>query len=254
MNRVKLVAPDFIVGKALVMLRTFFNVGMLVVLHPSKRSLKLARLILCVKPTYSMVTSKNLISLYNLVQKVDALDLPGDIVECGVWNGGSSALMGVAHRDGKTSKRQRAIWLFDSFRGLPPPSEKDGAVEQQYYFEGLNKGAMDNVKKVFERLNVALDDVHIVPGWFNQTLPNAMINDVAILHIDADWYDSVKTVLDALYHRVVPGGFVILDDYGYWEGCERALNDYFAEHAIKNVVLQRADRIGAFFQKPLAAK
>jgi O-methyltransferase len=251
MNRVKLLAPDFVVGKVLVMLRALLNIGTLVLLHPSKRSFNLARLILRVKPTYTMVTSKNLISLYNIVQKADALDLPGDIVECGVWNGGSSALMGVAHRDGKTPKPARAMWLFDSFQGLPPPSAKDGAAEQKHYFEGLNKGAMDNVQKIFRRLHVALDNVHIVPGWFNQTLPNALINNIAVLHIDADWYDSVKIVLDTLYDRVVPGGFIILDDYGYWEGCERALNDYFVEHAIKNVVIQRADHIGAFFQKPL---
>jgi len=249
MNTVKLFAPDFAFGKALVMVRAFANLGAMLLLHPSARSLRLARLVLSVKPRYTMVTSRNLISLYNLVQRITALGLPGDIVECGVWNGGSAALMGASDMACGRGGGPRAIWLFDSFQGLPPPSDKDGEVEQKFYFEGLNKGAVDNVRRVFQKLGVSLGHVHIVPGWFNDTLMSSGVERIALLHIDADWYESVKTALDALYDRVVPGGFVVLDDYGYWEGCERALSDYFAEHGIRGVEIKRADRVGAYFQK-----
>jgi O-methyltransferase len=73
---------------------------------------------------------------------------------------------------------------------------------------------------------------------------------IALLHIDADWYDSVKTVLETFFDRVVPGGFVVLDDYGYWQGCDQALTDFFAQRGIKDVPIERVGRQGAYFQKP----
>src|SRR5437867_678284 len=127
MNITKLLAPDFISGKILVTGKAIFDIIALLVSNPSKQSLKFARLILQVKPTYTMVKNKNLINLYNLVKMVNSLNLHGDIVECGVWNGGSAATMGVACMEDKSlSNGARNLWLFDSFQGLPLPGERDG--------------------------------------------------------------------------------------------------------------------------------
>lgn len=160
--------------------------------------------------------------------------------------------MALAAHEGAAG-RPRQIWLFDSFQGLPPPSSKDGAAEQKHYFEGLNKGAIANVGRAFQKLGLTLENTHITPGWFNETLHKAPIEQIAVLHIDADWYESVKVVLDIFYDRVMPGGFVALDDYGYWEGCKRALDDFCAERGLAAMELVRTDRVGAYFQKPRAA-
>ena len=96
MNPVKLFAPDFLLGKILITIKTVFDLVVLVLQKPSRRTLKVARLILKVKPTFTMVKSRNLANLVSLVEKVNAINVPGDIVECGVWNGGASAIMAIA--------------------------------------------------------------------------------------------------------------------------------------------------------------
>ena len=95
-NLVKLISPDFFVGKTLIMIKAIFDIIVLIVLNPSLQSLQFARAILKIKPRFTMVKNKNLINLYYLVQKSNIMEFPGDIVECGVWNGGSAAMMGFA--------------------------------------------------------------------------------------------------------------------------------------------------------------
>src|SRR5438477_11509952 len=96
MNLSKLTSPDFFWGKTLISMRAIFDIVVLILRNPSRQSLKFARVIPKVKPRFTMVRNKSLINLYKLVQKSNTMDLPGDIVECGVWNGGSAAMMGFA--------------------------------------------------------------------------------------------------------------------------------------------------------------
>ena len=166
---------------------------------------------------------KRLINLHRLVQKVNRLNLPGDIVECGVWNGGSAAIMGVADQDDETSGKVRKLWLFDSFRGLPPPSNKDGRQARETYFQGWYHGDTEKVKRIFRRFRLSLQHVNIVAGWFDETLQTADLQTIALLHIDADWYASVK-IVETLYDKVVEGGFVVLDDYWRWTRVPRGCN------------------------------
>ena len=98
---------------------------------------------------------------------------------------------------------------------------------------------------------MSLDNVTIVPGWFDQTLRTAEIESIAVLHIDADWYDSVKAVLECLYDKVVPGGYVVLDDYGRFQGCTAAIHDFLEERDIKGAELKKVERAGAYFRKPV---
>ena len=249
MNLLKLISPDFFFGKTLVAVKTIIEIVVFIAENPSRQSLKLAMAILKVKPRFTMVKNKNLINLYRLVRQANARELLGDIVECGVWNGGSAAMMGFACLD-VSSSTDRRIWLFDSFSGLPRPGDKDGLIERQHYFEGLNKGSIEKVRQAFAKLSVPMDRVRIVPGWFESTLTATDVGSIALLHIDADWYDSVKYVLQVFYDNVTPGGFVVLDDYGYWEGCKRAIEDFIAERKLEGIILNRIDRVGAYFQKP----
>ncbi len=222
----KLVSPDFALGKMLITLRCWVDMLLYLAQNPSRESIQLVSVVLRIKPKYTMVTSNNLINLYRLVKKIDQDSIPGDIVECGVWNGGSTALMGFAHSQNKDALF-RKFWLFDSFSGLPVPGEKDGKQAKDTFYKGYCLGSEDKVKDVIHKLNLPVEVFRMVPGWFSDTLPNTHINPIALLHIDADWYDSVKQVLEAYYDDVIPGGFIVLDDYGYWEGCKRAVDEFF---------------------------
>lgn len=247
---VKLISPDFLLGRMLVGLKSILELAWLLIRKPTKRNLRFARLIVTVKPKFTMVKNRNLKLLYDLVLDVNKCHLSGDIVECGVWNGGSAAMMGRASLEAPLDLEPRRLWLFDSFQGLPPPGEHDGDFEKQSYFPGWNKGNVKMVQEVLGKIGYPSDKLTIVPGWFDETIVREPIEEIVILHIDADWYQSVRTVLELLYPRVVPGGYVVLDDYGLWPGCERAVLDYFSEHQISEMIVREVGKQGAYFQKP----
>ena len=254
MNLIKLTSTDFLAGRILLSGKALLDLLWFLIRNPQAKSLRLAVLILQLIPRYTKVSVKRLINLYRLVQRTNKLNLPGDIVECGVWNGGSAAMMGVADQDDTTSSKVRKLWLFDSFRGLPPPSNKDGKQERETYFQGWCQGELEKVKRIFRRFRLSLQHVNIIAGWFDETLQTADLQTIALLHIDADWYASVKIVLETFYDKVVEGGFVVLDDYWRWPGCREAVTDYIKEHQIQGVVLQQADLHGIYFQKPSRCK
>jgi O-methyltransferase len=247
MNIMKFLSSDFATGKLLSASRSMLEIGAMLAARPSAESLHLARLIMQIKPAHTMVRNLNLINLYRMVRYINRSELPGAIVECGVWNGGSSAMMASACSD---TGVQRDFWLFDSFEGLPPPTEKDSPIERANYFRGWNKGSIISVEQVFHKLDLPLDRVHFVKGWFEDTIPESAVPQIALLHIDADWYDSVTLVLNSLYERITPGGYVVFDDYKFWEGCTRAAHDFLDSHGVPRTALHRVGGMGAYFQKP----
>ncbi len=193
---------------------------------------------------YTMVGIKRLQTLDRLVRQVDEAGLGGDVVECGTCNGGSAAILArVACR----SPLGRHTWLLDSFAGLPPAGDRDGALAREY--TGLCRGQIDRVREVLRRVGVPEQAVTLVRGWFHETLPGLAVERIALLHIDADWYESVMVCLEHLYDRVQPGGFLVFDDYGYWEGCRRAWHDFAARRGLP-VALTPVDGIGVYLQKP----
>jgi hypothetical protein len=248
-NLTRLQAPDFGLVNVLGYIKAVFEVGWLLINHPSKQALRLAGLIFQVKPAYTMVSATRLINLYQRVKDANRLNLPGDIAECGVWHGGSAAMMGAAVQDDSAFTGKRKLWLFDSFQGLPPPGSHDGEKERAFYFEGWCKGDIDKIEQIFRRLHVPWEQATVVPGWFEVTLERAPIEQIAVLHIDADWYDSVKLVLDKLYDRVVPGGYVVIDDYWVWPGCKKAVDDFLHEHQLTDARLQNVGKQAVYFQK-----
>jgi O-methyltransferase len=161
-----------------------------------------------------------------------ARPLDGDIIECGTWRGGMSAAMAEILRDGAGGKTSV---LFDSFEGLPPPKEADGTKAFEWtqdtaspeYYDNCS-ASQDDACKAMSLSGV--EGYRVFPGWFEDTLPvyAASKPKIAVLRLDGDWYESIMTCLENLFPHVVPGGVVLIDDYGYWDGCTRAVHEYLA--------------------------
>lgn len=164
---------------------------------------------------------QNLLRLAGLVQEAG---IPGDIVECGVLDGGTAALMAWATRD----TPQRKIHLFDAWRGLPRPSSQDGDAAAGW--AGQVVGSPLRVRAVMRRLGIAESRLVFHEGWFADTFPRAEIDRIALLHIDPDFYDPVKLCLETWEPKLSPGGFIQLDDYAVFIGCRRAADEYLATH------------------------
>ena len=180
-------------------------------------------------------------TLFELSREVARRHVPGALVDCGSWNGGSTVLLAAGAPD-------RPVYAFDSFEGLPEPGELDGpeSVGQA----GFCLGSEANVRRAFAR-HVPGADLHVRAGWFEDTFPEAAreIDHVAVLHCDGDWYDSVMLSLETFYPKVPSGGYVVIDDYGHWIGARRA-TDEFKRRAGDDTPLTRVDYTGHYWRKP----
>jgi O-methyltransferase len=167
--------------------------------------------------------------------------VPGALVECGVWRGGSAGVMALAARHGG---ERRVLHLFDSFEGLPEPQLIDEAAAHDYS-GGRSSGELRSIDRckagreeverfLFGQLALDRAHVHFHQGWFQNTVPvdAAHIGPIALLRLDGDWYESTQVCLDHLYPLLSPGGIVILDDYFAWAGCRKATDEYRARHGI----------------------
>ncbi|MFA7302330.1 MAG: TylF/MycF/NovP-related O-methyltransferase [Candidatus Paceibacterota bacterium] len=192
-----------------------------------------------------MVPATRMRLLHDLSRAIVREQVAGAIVECGVYNGGSAAMMVAAQPD------ERDVWLFDSFEGLPPPTENDGMYERNHYYPGWCGGTVEMVQEIFRTLRLPSGKQHVERGWFQETFPRVapQVGPIALLHIDADWYDSVKICLDTFYPKVASGGYIVFDDYGTFSGCRKAVNEYFEKHKM-TVTLETRDGVGRYFKKP----
>lgn len=192
--------------------------------------------------SYSMSGLFVLNKLFNLGRFVVKHNIPGDFVECGVYNGGSAAA--IAFSLGHSGKK---IWLYDSFEGLPDIREElDGIFASNYV--GKCVGSEEKVKEALKIVSCNEKNYIIKKGWFENTFKEQLPDKVALLHIDADWYESVKLSLDTFYERVAEGGVIVLDDFGCWEGCRQAFYDFVEERKIKPL-LERFGFSQAFWIK-----
>jgi hypothetical protein len=126
----------------------------------------------------------------------------------------------------------RTLWVFDTFDGLPAPSENDPDYDAALRFTGKCVGTLEQVQSLLDSLG--LTEYILRPGLFKDTLRTTDTGQIAVLHIDGDWYESTKTCLEALWERVSPGGIVQIDDYGTWEGCRKAVDEFLAQHDIRS--------------------
>jgi O-methyltransferase len=199
----------------------------------------------------TMVGMLRLDNLQQLLETVIAEDVSGDVIETGVWRGGASIFMrGVlaAHKD-----RTRTVWLADSFEGLPPPDAEQypaDAGDQLFTIE-LLAVSLDEVRANFDRYGLLDDRVRFLQGWFRDTLPGAPIQQLSLIRLDGDMYESTIVALDALYPKLSPGGFVVVDDYGAIPGCKQAVDDFRAAHGI-DAPLTEIDWTGVWWRRPSA--
>ena len=205
-----------------------------------------ARLYRRVRPL-TMCSNARLRGLYRAVHYIVANKIPGDVVECGTARGGSAALMALA---GKGLGDNRPVWAFDTFEGLPAPTSADPDYEIANLYTGSCVGRIEEVQRALNDLGVA-QQVRLVKGLFQETLPGAPLKSVALLHLDCDWYESVKFCLKTLYDKLSPGAVVQLDDYGHWQGARRAVDEFFQERGLVTK-LQRIDYSGRQFIAPHA--
>ncbi len=197
--------------------------------------------------SHTMVGRKR---LQNIMQCLDIVRLdrvPGDLIETGVWRGGACILMRgyLAAWDMK----DRAVWVADSFEGLPKPTlPQDAGYDFSAELSPILAVSLDEVQENFRRYGLLDDQVHFLKGWFRDTLPDAPIDQLAVLRLDGDLYESTMDALNALYHKVVPGGFVIVDDYGDFEPCRRAVNEFRDRQGISEPII-RIDWAGSYWRK-----
>ena len=195
----------------------------------------------------TMIGLKRLDNLEECVSDVLERDVPGDLIETGVWRGGACIFMRAVLKSFGAADRR--VWVADSFRGLPPPDAKRlDDVEDALWNVPFLAIPIEQVKANFERYNLLDDQVCFLQGWFKDTLPVAPIERVAVLRLDGDMYDSTMVALRSLYPKLSVGGYVIVDDYDAVRGCKQAVDDFRAEHGITDE-LHRVDWTCQFWRR-----
>jgi O-methyltransferase len=174
----------------------------------------------------TMVGLRRLDNIQSCVTSVIQSEIPGDLIECGVWRGGSCIFMrAILAAYGVTD---RTVWVSDSFEGLP----KSNSEEAKVWTEGLMAVSLEEVRRNFAKYGLLDDRVKFLKGFFKDTLPAAPIGQLAVLRLDGDLYESVAGPLQDLYPKVAMGGYVIVDDYFTLASAKRALDDYRKAHGI----------------------
>lgn len=207
---------------------------------------------------YTMVSDERLVACVDAAAHIVRGGVQGALVECGVWKGGSIlAMVLTLQRLGATD---RDIFLFDTFQGMTEPTEADTSdwdgsalatwreshTSSRKPWDWLFRNDVFNlsdVKKVIYGTGYPRERIRFVVGRVEETVPSEAPETIALLRLDTDWYESTKHELVHLYPRLSSGGVLIVDDYGHWEGCRRAVDEYFAESA-RPILLSRSDYTG----------
>jgi O-methyltransferase len=194
------------------------------------------RIIRTVRPR-TMTANDKLFALIVATRHVVDHGIPGAIVECGVWRGGS--MQAVAATLLERGATDRALHLYDTFEGMPPPTERDRRRDGMSAAEVLAStsregvywaiAGLDDVREGMAETGYPADHVHLHPGMVEETIPREAPEQIALLRLDTDWYASTRHELDHLYDRVPSGGVIIFDDYGFWEGARQAVDEFLAE-------------------------
>jgi len=185
---------------------------------------------------WTMTGADKIYALIQAVRYVNRHRIPGDVVECGVWRGGS--MQAAARTLLSVGDTSRDLHLFDTFDGMPPPTERDVRRSDERTAEELlaeqtrERGpvwavaTLGDVKEGFQQVPYPSERIHFVQGRVEETIPEAAPEQISILRLDTDWYESTRHELEHLYPRLSPGGVLLLDDYGYWEGAREAVDEF----------------------------
>jgi hypothetical protein len=197
---------------------------------------------------YTMTTPPRLYALVRAVEYLHARDVPGALVECGVWRGGS--MMAVALTLLRLGAADRDLYLFDTFAGMTEPTPEDVKHTGEHAADLLARdsrdsdtwaiASLDEVRAAVLGTGYPVERVHFVEGRVEDTVPVRAPDEIALLRLDTDWYASTKHELVHLFPRLARGGVLILDDYGYWQGARQAIDEYIAENEV-TILLNRID-------------
>jgi hypothetical protein len=197
---------------------------------------------------HTMIGLKRLDNLQFCVEDILTHDIPGDLIETGVWRGGATIFMRAILK--AYGVENRSVWVADSFEGLPPPNPEKyqhdrGDTHHTVKFLAVS---LDQVKANFERYGLLDEQVRFLKGWFSQTLPQAPIEQLAVIRLDGDMYESTMDALVSLYPKLSIGGYLIVDDYGALPGCRQAVDDYRTSHGIYDEIIP-IDWTGVYWQR-----
>ena len=209
----------------------------------------------------TMTSRERIVALCDAAHYIVDSEIPGDVVECGVWKGGS--MMAAAKALIDSGRTDRRLWLFDTFSGMNSPTGKDvdylgkAAAEllQEHDPEQSDsvwcRAAIEEVHQNIESTGYPMSRAKFIAGEVESTLAieKNRPQQIAILRLDTDWYESTKVALEQLYPRLQPGGVLIIDDYGHWQGCRDAVDEYFAR-CDEKLFFNRIDYTGRLAIKP----
>jgi hypothetical protein len=196
----------------------------------------------------TMLGMERLDNVQHCVETALENKIPGDLIETGVWRGGTCIFMrAILKAHGETG---RTVWVADSFEGLPRPNAEtypSDAGDTLYTHDCLAV-SLDSVRANFQRYGLLDDQVRFLKGWFKDTLPSAPIRQLAVARLDGDLYESTMDGLSHLYPKISKGGYVIVDDYGAIAACKQAVHDYRDQHGIREEI-KPVDWTGVYWQK-----
>jgi O-methyltransferase len=198
---------------------------------------------------YSMISKERFACNINAVIEIESKQIEGCIIEIGVWKGGS--ILSMILTSELFSKTPREFHLYDTFEGMTVASDVDKDLNNNSAESLMNQNAwvrcisgLDEVKSNIQRHTNITPYYHVGDIRQNNVVPEK----IAILRLDTDWYDSTKYELETFYNNVSPGGIIIIDDYGHWQGCKKAVDEFLEKHP--TIVLQTIDYTGRYFYKP----
>ena len=194
---------------------------------------------------FTMTSAERMFALYKSIEYIVKSDIPGDIVECGVWQGGSSMLCSYTLK--KFNQLNRNIYLYDTFSGMSMPTDRDVT----YYNESAEKNikhnkldvSLEKVKNNIYLTDYPKDKIFFIKGKVEETIPQNIPGRIALLRLDTDWYESTRHELLHLYPLLSHNGVLIIDDYGHWKGAREATDQYFQKNNIP-ILLNRIDYTG----------
>lgn len=249
------------------MRRTFLNIlhhiGLTIKEDPRTLSKDLDRLFAPIwrkTRNYTMTSTDRMFALYKAVEYISQNHISGDIVECGVWRGGSAMICAYTLKTFRDTNR--TIYLYDTYSGMPEPGMYDRTVlgnnpAHKIWKLSLKEAAdtwcyatLKEVKKNLYRTKYPKTKIRFIEGKVEDTIPAHAPRRIALLRLDTDWYSSTYHELLHLYPRLVPGGVLIIDDYGHWKGAQKAVDTYFWKHKAP-ILFNRIDYTGRIAIKPV---
>jgi O-methyltransferase len=198
---------------------------------------------------FSMASWERIFANIQAVRHIVRAGLEGDVVECGVWRGGS--MMAMVQTLVNLKGTQRNVQLYDTFSGMSAPISEDGAFAQTKFKE-LQTGedqsdwcqaGLKEVQANIYQVEYPKEKIHFIQGKIEDTVPANLPDEISLLRLDMDWYEPTLHALRHMYPRLQKNGVIIIDDYGHWEGCRRAVDKYFDEMNI-SILLTRTDYTG----------